>query len=625
MFKDRRLRAAVISIAANVGLVILKLVGSRLSLSAAMKADALHSTSDIVVSALVLLSIWMTVRSVREAQADDEEEPGEGETDSADEEDGEEDNAPLGEKVTGENLTALLVSLVLIGTALGFVVSALTGYAYELERVWIAIAIVWVCILISHFLAEYKIRVGREEGSISLEADGYHSRMDKYSSIIVFVGLLGYFVGLRLDAIASAIVSFLVLKTGVDILYSSIRGLVASEVFTYQSLAGVRNTALGRGLAPLYDRLLARRMARLRERNAAAARFVVRRRKRLGVVFAAFVLAAYLFSGFYRIQPDEVGIELVCGKWDGQTHAPGLHYRLPSPVSRLHRVKPMAVRQLEFGFRTVARRGTVTEPSAYLWESIHRTGIYEKAEPEAIMLTGDVNEIDLNLVVEYCVAEGKVFGFLFNVKDSEALVRAATESTVRRVVGQRALTELLTTARPEIEQAVHTHLQALLDTQEYRACIRVTAVRLQDVHPPVDVVPAFRRVATAREDRMTSINEAQGYRNWTIPRSRGFASQIKADADAYRIEQKYNAEGDASHFNQTRAAFRVAPEVVAFTMYMDRLEESLPTLRKVILSSELSAPEAGDTLQKYFMMGQFLKQGLAGAGQADTWYGNDGE
>jgi len=337
----------------------------------------------------------------------------------------------------------------------------------------------------------------------------------------------------------------------------------------------------------------------------------------------ALILAVYACSGFYRIQPDEVGVVLRTGRLIERPAPPGLHYRLPNPISKLHRVKPQAVRRLEFGYRTVARRGEVVEPKAYLWESFHRTGIYKKVEPEAIMLTGDVNEIDLNWAIEYRVSDHAAPGFLFNLADSEALVRAAVEHTVRAVVGRMRLTDILTTARHSIEAAVFRRLQPLLE--QYQACVTVTAVRLQDVHPPIDVVPAFRRVATAREDRITSINEARGYANWTLPRSRGYAGQILSDGKAYKTEKQRNAEGDTAYFTQVSQAVHDAPDTVAFTMHMDCLEESLPALRKVVLSEGLSSDAAGNTLQRFFMMGEFLKNSGVYGERATLWPESEGE
>ena len=302
MLKDRRLCAALVSIAWNVVLVILKLVGARLSLSAAMRADALHSASDILISGLVFLSICFTLRN-----SGTENRPARDEQEDRDEGD---DQGAIGNAHLAENVTALFVSLLLIAAALGFLLAAFTGPAASLQCVPAAIAIVWVCIVLSYLLARYKIRVGREEGSVSLEADGHHSRMDMYSSIVVFVGLVGDLIGIRLDALAAAAVSFLVLKAGLEVLGSSAQGLAATEMFTYQGLGWLRDTRLGQKTAPVFERMFGHHVDRTRQVMARGARWVARHQRRAAAGALLLGVAAYLGSGFFCIQPGEVGVVL---------------------------------------------------------------------------------------------------------------------------------------------------------------------------------------------------------------------------------------------------------------------------------------------------------------------------
>ena len=226
------------------------------------------------------------------------------------------------------------------------------------------------------------------------------------------------------------------------------------------------------------------------------------------------------------------------------------------------------------------------------------------------MLTGDKNEVDMNLALEYCVAEGALEHFLFKLADSEAVVRAAAECCIRRVVGEMYLNDVLTTDRKNIERRITAGLQQLLDT--YETGIRITAVHLHDVHPPIEVVPAFRRVATAREDKVTQINRAVGYQKAMIPKARGGAEYILADANAYWTEKKRNAHGDAAYFSALAEAFREAPEAASFLMYMDTIEEVLPPLRKVFLSEEVSRQASKTPLRSHFMMGEFMKRALDG-------------
>jgi len=561
----------------NVLLVALKLWGARLSSSMAMKADALHSSSDILVSLLIIFGVLIASRNSRWLNA-------------------------------VENAIALTISALIMGAAAGLLIKVVRGESYlPLQRIPVALGIIWLCILISYFVAKYKIRVGRESGSPSLVADGYHSKMDTYSSVAVFIGISGHMIGFQIDTLASIVVIILVFKVGIEVMVASINGLARSQIFVFQSVSGLKNTAVGRKLTAVHEQLFASKLNRLVEPMRQCGSVLWSNRRKLSICIVALAILVYICSGFYQIQPDEVGVVLRCGKLVDDRVPPGLHYHFPKPISKLCRVKAQSVCQLDFGFRTIARRGEVREPDAYLWESMHNTGIYQKVVPEAIMLTGDTNEVDVNFTVECRVAEGSAAGFLFNIAESEEVFRALTESAVRSIVGQMPLDDILTTARPELERRVFERLQQLLD--EHETCISLVAVRLQDVHPPVEIVPAFRDVATAREQRETAINEAGGYRNDLIPKAKGAARQETADAQAYLTEKELQATGDAAYFAAVLDSFRAEPAVIKFEMNTKCLEETLPAVRKVIISEKVGRQTGGVDLQKMFLMGEFLRQG----------------
>jgi len=583
MENDRRIKVALVSIGCNIALVAVKYYGAKLSLSMAMQADAIHSLSDVFVSLLVLLGVLISKEHPRWLR-------------------------------TVENTVALLISSLIMGAAVALLIRSRGYPEYTLQRVPVAIGFVWVCILTSLAVARYKIRVGRECDSPSLEADGYHSMMDSFSSVAVLVGLVGSLVGFRLDALASVVVALLVFKVGFEVMVSAVQGLGKSEVSTFETLSYLRSTAFGARVSGVCEPLLARfpNVGQYAQDMAAA---VWRRRRRIVALAVVLALAGYGASGFFRIQPDEVGVVLRTGKLADGNVPPGLHWRLPTPFGTVYREKAERVRLLEFGFRTVASRTDVDEPTAYLWESRHRAGIYEKVEPEAVMLSGDKNEVDVNLTLGYRIAPAKAAQFLFQLADSEATVRAAAEACTRRVVGVMALDAVLTTARDDIEERIRTRLQPLLDS--YGAGVEVVSVQLQEIHPPVAVVPAFRQVATARENKVTMINRAVGDQKETIPKARGLAEYILADAQAHRDEKKLEAEGDAAFFTAMATAFRNAPDAVAFVEHMNTVEEVLPALRKVILTPGVKANAADNPLQTWFMAGEFLKRALGALGRPE--------
>jgi len=435
--------------------------------------------------------------------------------------------------------------------------------------------------------------------------------MDMYSSVAVLAGLLGALMGISLDTLASFVVVMLIFKIGLEVMAAAILGLVKSEVFTFKTAVLFGTSVSDDGARPLVTSALEFVPASIRASGRTLGTFVWRRRRAAAAALMVAGLAVYACSGFYRIQPDEVGVVLHWGRLAEGHVEPGLHYRVPTPVTRLYRVRANAVRQLEFGFRTGAQRGKVAEPKAYLWESRHQGGIYEKVPQEAVMLTGDKNEVDLNLTLEYRVADDAP-AFLFNVAGGEDVVRAAAESATRGVVGRMELEYVLTTERTAMEGRILQDTQKLLDA--YESGVAVTTVRLQDVHPPVEVVPAFRRVATARENRATSINRARGYQAATIPKSRGLSNYIASDAQAYLGEKQRHAEGDAAYFAAMAEVFNSAPEAAAFAMHTEAVLQALPSVRKVILSEDVDDSAADHPLSAWFLAGEFLRKTM-GAGR----------
>jgi HflK protein len=256
---------------------------------------------------------------------------------------------------------------------------------------------------------------------------------------------------------------------------------------------------------------------------------------------------------------------------------PGLHYKLPWPVERLTRVQARRVRVVEIGFRTDARSAGA-EPAAYEWNVQHRSGRFQRKPEEALMLTGDQNMIELNATIHYDLARPDEF--VFSQADGEATVRAAAEGSLEAVVTNAALDDVLTTGRIGIEDRVKRELQARLD--RYRSGIRVLGVRLEDVHPSLEVVDAFREVSGAFEEKNRMVNEAEGYRNEQVALARGNGRAGLQKAAAYTLDRIGRAQGDADRFEQHEAAYRLAPGPTETRLYWETIEQVLPGKKKFI-------------------------------------------
>jgi HflK protein len=308
--------------------------------------------------------------------------------------------------------------------------------------------------------------------------------------------------------------------------------------------------------------------------------WVWRRRRELLKPALVAAGALLILNGLYIIPPEEIGIVQRFGRKLQPNEAPGLHYKLPWPIDTLTRVQARRVRVVEIGFRSDAASASA-EPAAYEWNVQHRSGRFQRKPEESLMLTGDQNMIELNAAIHYDLIRPEEF--VFGQFDGEATVRTAAESAIQSVVTNATLDDVLTGGRRGVERRVKQELQARLD--RYRCGVRVLGVRLEDVHPSLEVVDAFRDVSGAFEEKSRMVNEAEGYRNEQVALARGNGRAGLDKANAYTLERVGRAQGDADRFNQREAAFRVAPGPTETRLYWEAMEEALPGKRKLIVDS----------------------------------------
>jgi Cu+-exporting ATPase len=312
----------------------------------------------------------------------------------------------------------------------------------------------------------------------------------------------------------------------------------------------------------------------------AASEWVVNHRRELIKPGVAVLALGMVLNGIYIIPPEEVGIIQRFGRQVLPHDGPGIHYKLPWPIDQLTRVQDRRVRVVEIGFRTNAAKSDA-EPAAYEWNVQHRSGRFQRQPEESLMLTGDQNMIELNATIHYDLARPDEF--VFGQLDGAATVRAAAESTIQSVVTSAPLDDVLTTGRSSIEHSVKSGLQARVD--RYHSGIRVLSVRLEDVHPSLEVVDAFRDVSGAFEEKNRVVNEAEGYRNEQVALARGNAKASLAQANGYTVERIHRAEGDADRFTQREGAFRTAPGPTQTRLYLETVEQVLPGKKKLIVDS----------------------------------------
>jgi len=284
---------------------------------------------------------------------------------------------------------------------------------------------------------------------------------------------------------------------------------------------------------------------------------------KLGILpIFGIALLFWLFTGVYTVGPDEVGVVQRFGKFDRTVHS-GLNYHMPFPLETVKTPKVTEVKRIEVGFRTVGKNQ------------------YRTVERESLMLTGDENIVDAELIVQYKIKDP--LNYLFNFIGPELTMREASEASLRTVVGRHNIDEALTSGKLMIQEETKELLQSILD--KYETGVQVVAVQLQDVSPPKQVIDSFKDVASAKEDKNRMINEAEGYRNNVIPKARGEAQAMIREAEGFREARISRAEGDVAKFKAILKEYSKAKDVTRKRLYLEAMEEILPGLEKYIVPS----------------------------------------
>ncbi len=314
-----------------------------------------------------------------------------------------------------------------------------------------------------------------------------------------------------------------------------------------------------------------------------------------GKLIIGLVILLWLLSGIYIVDPAEVGVVQRFGAFNRMTES-GPHYHLPYPVESVQTPKVTQIRRVEIGFRSTTEKNSYVE-SRFVPE-------------EALMLTGDENIVDVQFIVQYKIKNAK--NFLFHIAQSRKTVHDAAEAAMREIIGFNNIDSALTTGKTEIQNDTKELLQKVLD--RYGAGIHVSAVQLQDVHPPKQVVDAFKDVASAKEDKIRFINEAEAYRNDIIPKTRGKVASILNEAKAYKKTEVREAQGQSKKFLNVWEAYKEAPKVTRKRIYLETMEEvySKPGVGKLILSGK--AMEGSLPYLPLPSMGQGRKSGLQSRG-----------
>lgn len=258
-------------------------------------------------------------------------------------------------------------------------------------------------------------------------------------------------------------------------------------------------------------------------------------------------------SCVYTVQGNERASVLRFGDFVRES-GPGLHFKLPTPFETKTIINVTSQRETRVGVRSDA---------------------------EALMLTGDENIVDINFTVLWVIKD--IESYLYKVDQPDDLVKSASESVVREVVGKNNLDSIITTGRQELRGAVAAQLQTLLD--EYEAGVLINDVQFQKTDPPREVEDDFLDVVNASQEAEQAINEANAYRNTQVLEAEGTAARLLQEAEGYRDAVIADAEGQAERFRLVYQEYKLAPKVTRQRMYLETIEQVYGPAEKIILDS----------------------------------------
>lgn len=321
--------------------------------------------------------------------------------------------------------------------------------------------------------------------------------------------------------------------------------------------------------------------------------------KYMAAAVVVILLALLVKGSIYTVPTNSVGVVKRFGKYN-RTTQPGIHLKLPLGIETSTPVPVKMVQKEEFGFRTLKAgvdstylgaeeisKGRVSPDD--LMRLIRESGervqgrggqlssqALEILRSEYVMLTGDLNIVDVEWIVQYRIKDAR--DYLFNVRKPPNTIRDASQAVMRQLIGNGSVDEAITIGRIEYEADAREAMQKLLD--EYETGIHIVAVKLQSANPPLKVRPAFNEVNRSLQQKEQRINEAMKDYNEIIPKTKGEAKKLVETARGYAAERVNEAEGNVSKFETVYEQYRKAPEITRQRMYLETMSELLPKIQE---------------------------------------------
>ena len=278
----------------------------------------------------------------------------------------------------------------------------------------------------------------------------------------------------------------------------------------------------------------------------------------------ALVLIIGVVTCFYTVDDKQQAVVTTFGKVTGITD-PGLHFKLPFGIQRVHKVDVNVYQKIELGY--------ITDET---------TGMTISNTSESTMITGDYNIVNVDFFVEYKITDP--VQYLYSSNDPEMILRNLIQSQVRNVVGSSTVDSVLTDGKENIQMQVKELVAEILE--EYDIGLTLVDVRIQDSEPPtVDVIEAFKAVETAKQQAEAVVNQAVAYQNAQIPNAEAQADKLIQNAEYLKAKRINEAIEQVAMFSAMYEEYEQNPDITLSRMYYEAISEILPGVKLYINTS----------------------------------------
>lgn len=541
-------KTALVAIAVNVALTAIKFVLAALTSSLALLAEAFHSFADIGSS----FAVYMALKTERTGS--------------------ENPNSFLTRilRKNPQRKVAIFIGAFLLFIAISVFIKAFQPKAMAVNYPVPAALTMIVLALMSFLLSRFEITVGERNKSMALIADGIHSRVDMFGSLLVAIALLGESLSLRLDRLAAGIISFFILLQAVNVFVAVARDYMKHEKrldYFYPEWL----LTLSRESYPQFKQRIYSIVA-MRLRIPPSAPDVNRRVGRiLSFALLLTVIIIYFVTGFFTVDACQAAIVERFGFPLQKERAlgPGLHYRLPWPIDKVRKVNSMRVRQMVVGSEIAQ------DSKVLLWTNIHYVREFN-------ILSGENIFVDVSMILQYNIEDA--YQYLYATKNPEGILRELGYSALLKTMAHHTFFDVVTTDRDKVEDIIFRQISAEL--KHFNVGLKLISVNLRDLHPPTNVASDFEEVISASVDYETYINEARGYYNDLIPRARGQAMVMTQQANAEKKALALHGKGESQLFLKILSEYQKAPRLTRTRFFLETMDSVLAGKEKYILPPE---------------------------------------